>query len=365
MLAFAMTIGNMFSPIGTYNMRIFQISDTQNKYSQPEYVGFRIQTLILGCILLVPYTLVVGIDLDTTLVVLIFLLFKIDESFCDVFYGIDQRNERMDIIGISQITRGALLLSGFCLSLAFFNSLKSACASMFLLCFLVTLFFDVRQASRFGHVFPRINFRVTLQILFECAPLVIGALCMSSVVAVARQYYGGTFGVENLGIYAAVATPAVIVQALARFLYSPVLTPLANRLAKSTPSFLALLRRVLLSIFLVSIVAVLLLSLIGPPLLVIIYGDSIADYTYLFTYVLISTVFIVLAELLSDILTILRRLWSYALSMILALALGTVIMIPFEGLWGMNGINFVVIAAMGASILFSAVVILRSIRNPQ
>ena len=33
-LSFAMTIGNMFSAIGTYSMRTYQVSDVKGKYSQ-------------------------------------------------------------------------------------------------------------------------------------------------------------------------------------------------------------------------------------------------------------------------------------------------------------------------------------------
>ena len=49
------------------------------------------------------------------------------------------------------------------------------------------------------------------------------------VVSVARQYFSWACGVDQLGLYAAVATPAVLIQALARYLYAPSLVPLAER----------------------------------------------------------------------------------------------------------------------------------------
>lgn len=363
MLALAMTIGNMFSPIATYNIRIFQISDTAGKYSQSDYVGFRIQTLLLGVVLLLPYTFFVGTDADTILVILLFLLFKIDESFCDVLYGVNQRYERMDFTGKSQLMRGILLIAAFCFALITVGSLQIACAAMFLACIAVTFLYDVRRSSSLDSIAPKFDKMLTVQMLKECAPLVVGALCMSSVVSIARQYYGGTFGVENLGIYAAVATPAVIVQALARFLYAPVLTPLANLLAENVSSFIRFLVKTLCLILLLSIAAVVLLSIIGPPLLVMLYSDDIADYTYLFTPVLISTVFIVVAGFLNDVLTILRKLWSFALSMFIALVLCAAMMVPLEGIFGMNGINLVIICAMGISAVFSAAIIIIKIRE--
>lgn len=55
-LSFAMTVGNMFTAVGTYNMRTYQISDTKNEYSQSNYVGFRIVTLAIGAVSMAIYS---------------------------------------------------------------------------------------------------------------------------------------------------------------------------------------------------------------------------------------------------------------------------------------------------------------------
>ena len=80
-LSFAMTIGNMFTAVGTYNMRTYQVSDIKGKYSQRNYVGFRLLTLIIGVIGLGIYSIVVSPDSLTLIAVFAYLLFKVDESF--------------------------------------------------------------------------------------------------------------------------------------------------------------------------------------------------------------------------------------------------------------------------------------------
>lgn len=116
-LSFAMTIGNMFNAVGTYNMRTYQVSDIKGKYSQQNYVGFRILTIAIGLVLLDTYSLLVSPDSQTLIAVFAYLLFKTDESFCDVLYGVDQRSERMDYIGISQFLRGIVVVAAFSCSL--------------------------------------------------------------------------------------------------------------------------------------------------------------------------------------------------------------------------------------------------------
>ena len=49
-LAYAMTIGNIFSPIAVYGMRVFQVSDVKNRYSQSAYFGFKYLTMALAAI---------------------------------------------------------------------------------------------------------------------------------------------------------------------------------------------------------------------------------------------------------------------------------------------------------------------------
>jgi hypothetical protein len=59
-LSFAMTVGNMFTALGTYNMRTFQVSDVKNEYSQGTYVGFRCLTLVIALAVISAYSLIVS-----------------------------------------------------------------------------------------------------------------------------------------------------------------------------------------------------------------------------------------------------------------------------------------------------------------
>lgn len=89
-LAFAMTIGNMFNPIGTYSMRTYQVSDIRCLLSQGNYIAFRLITVCIGLVLIVPIRCG-DPELSTAITVLLYLLFKTDEAFADVLYGADQR----------------------------------------------------------------------------------------------------------------------------------------------------------------------------------------------------------------------------------------------------------------------------------
>lgn len=354
-LSFAMTIGNMFTAVGTYNMRTYQVSDIKGKYSQRNYVGFRMLTLIIGVILLGIYSIVVSPDSLTLIAVFAYLLFKVDESFCDVLYGVDQRGERMDYIGISQFIRGVLVVLAFSLGLYLSQNIILAILAMYPAGLLVTIVYDIPHARRMDDIRPQLKKEQAKSLLTECLPIVLEILFLGMIVSVARQYYANAYGAERLGIYAAVATPAVLIQAAARFLYAPALVPLSEKWNDSPKeSFLPFFRKTLLVMAGFIIVGVAVLAWAGPILLNLVYGQKIEGYTYLFTNVLISTSALAVLYYLTDVLVLCRDIKGSLISASAALAMALFTMVPLEAIFDMQGINYVVIlsSVIGISVSF-------------
>lgn len=354
-LSFAMTIGNMFTAVGTYNMRTYQVSDIKGKYSQRNYVGFRLLTLIIGVILLGIYSIVVSPDSLTLIAVFAYLLFKVDESFCDVLYGVDQRGERMDYIGISQFIRGILIVLAFSLGLYLSQNIILAILAMYPAGLLVTIVYDIPHARRMGDIRPQLKKEQAKSLLTECLPIVLEILFLGMIVSVARQYYANAYGAERLGIYAAVATPAVLIQAAARFLYAPALVPLSEKWNDSPKeSFLPFFRKTLLVMAGFIIAGVAVLAWAGPILLNLVYGQKVEGYTYLFTNVLISTSALAVLYYLTDVLVLCRDIKGSLISASAALAIALSTMVPLEAIFDMQGINYVVIlsSVIGISVSF-------------
>lgn len=346
MLSYAMSVGNMFVPIATFSLRSYQVSDVQGRFSQSNYVGFRLVTICLSFAIIIPYSSLVTNDASTLAAVVLFLLFKTDESFCDVLYGVDQRAERMDYVGISQFLRGLLLVAGFSTCLVVFDSLYAALLGMTLPCLCITLFYDLPHAARYDCLKPHLTKAVAISLLHDSLPIVLSTLFLGMVVSVARQYYGNTFGMESLGRYAAVATPAVLIQAGARYLYGPTLVPLAKHWHEDPAgTFLDYLRKTVALILLGCAAFVVTLSLLGEPLLTFVYGAGIAPYVSLFPWVLVSTAITALMWFLNDMLTICRDMRDLLVANTTSLLVSLVLLVPMESTFEMDGINYVVILA--------------------
>lgn len=191
--------------------------------------------------------------------------------------------------------------------------------------------------------------------LSNAPPIVLEILFLGMIVSVARQYYANAYGTERLSIYAAVATPAVLIQATARYLYAPALVPLSEKWSDSPGDVsLPFFKKTLLVMAVLIVICVALLSLIGPPLLNLVYGQKVESYIYLFTNVLISTSALALLYYLPDVLVLCRDIKGALISAAAALIITLGTMIPLEAAFDMQGINYVVIiASLAGAILFA------------
>ena len=339
--AFAMATGIIFASIALYKVRTFQVSDISNQFSNSSYIAFRLITILIGWIVCAVY-IPIGTNRQMSLITVsfLYLVFKTDESFSDVLYGIYQKNGRMDYIGISQFIRGFLSLCTFSAGLALTDSLSTAIVSMTVSCMLVTIVYDLPHARRFGSIKPIFDNSALLSLAKICFFAMLASLLANSIVSSVRQYFGIVNGSEALGHYASVATPAVLIQVAATYLYSPLIGKLAADLKKDRVLFLKSFIKTMGMLILVMGICVLALSLVGSKLLIIAFGDSIQPYTYLFPYVLIATAAVGLLLYCNDVLIIQRRMKQTLICNGVAFTCAIVSAIPLIAISDMNGINY-------------------------
>lgn len=347
MLAFAMSVGNIYTAVGTYTMRTYQVSDVTGKYSTPNYVALRVVTVFGGLLLCGVYAACISPTSSTFFVIIAFLLFKANEAFINVLYGCDQIAMRLDYVGISQIIRGVLIVSAFSIGMVLTSNLVLSLLLVFGGNLLVDVVYDIPMTRRLvGSLWPSISRNQCISLLTECFPTVAGNVINGLVVSASRQFFGNVYGEAALGIYAAVATPCVIIQVLAQNLYIPLIGPIADkyrhgdcRAAKSAATKL---------LFLVAGVALgvsAILTLLAEPLLTLIYGSSIAPYVNVLPLALIVMTGVATTTLIGDLLIVLDHLKTMLLVNSIALVISLALVFPCSQAWYMNGLNAALIIA--------------------
>lgn len=353
-LAMAMAVGNIYSPLAQYRVRPFQVSDVGGQYATGNYVAFRFVTIAGSLVACGVYAIAISGLTPVLLTIGLYLLFKTDEAFSDVLYGVDQYHARMDYIGVSQMIRGIVSLIAFSSVLMIFQDLNLAIVSMFATCLCVTLFYDIPKAGTFGSLLPTIKIFQVKQLLALCLPGALSVAMVTAVVSIPRQFFGVLYGEDALGVYAAMAAPMVLVQISASYLYSPLLGSFAEKVSeRDFKGFAAQLRRVCVMLAALIVAMTIIMAFAGEPVLVLLYGDVMREYSYLIVPLVISTALVALMWFSIDTLVVLRKmkfaLVGNAVAFVSCIA-STYFLLT---MWYMNGINYTVIISLGIGVLVS------------
>lgn len=355
-LAFAMAMGNIFFPLATYNVRTFQVSDIKNEFSSDNYIAFRIVTIAIALVIVIAYALFSTPASELIFATLAWMIFKSDESFCNVYYGVDQKHGRMDFIGISQGVRGLCIIAFFSLFLYFTQNINAAIVAMSVSCICVTFFYDRRKAISLSNAKVSITKEKAVELFKACLPSMLTLLCYGAAPSIARQIYEGIAGTYLLGIYAAIATPTVLMQVAASYLYSPFIEPLSKARFDERRSYVkSTIFKIALAIVCICAALFVASYFWGTDLLVLVFGEGIKEHGYVLPYTVLVAAAIAAMGFLIEIMVIYRHLVIAFAANLSALAITASTAWFFIGAFGMNGVNYSLTLAFVLAIVIGCI----------
>lgn len=350
-LSLAMSVYNMFSSLALYRMYTYQVSDVKHENSVGEYFAFRLITCGIALALILVYSLATC-PLDAFATIALYAVYKIASLLIDVLHGLDQQNHRMDYIGKSLTMQGIASLAVFCFGMASTNNLNITIAVMAAAIVTIGLAYDMPRSARFERLHIGITRKKAFHLLGYCLPIVIAAVACGAAPSIPRQYLAAFSGSAALGIYASVAAPVTIIQMGASYIYNPLLGYFSEAYAnKDMKQLASLLLKAGLGIATLGIASAAALQWLGEPLLVLIFGESIAPYTYLLTPIIAVAMVTAYVWFLNDVLVAIRDFKGSFVGNMVAAALSIPATFFFVPLFDMNGVSFAALLAYSVSAL--------------
>lgn len=363
LFALAMSVYGIFLPIAQYRMYIYQISDTRGENTPGEYLVFRVITCTVALMLCIIYA-AATCSLDAIAPIALYGLYKTANQIIDVLHASDQMYARMDYIGKSLCLQGLGAFACFVGMYAITKNLNLTLAAMALAVLLVGVFYDAPRTKKLVSVRPSITWKKVRFLALTCLPVVIGGIAFSAAPQLPKQFLFMLQGDSALGVYASVAAPIAVIQMGASYIYYPFLTYLTNYFERGNrKQFLGLILKSILAIAFLGVICALLLEWLAVPLLVLMYGESIASYAYLVQPLLASAIITGYTWFINDLLIALRNFGAVLISSILELAVALAASMPLIGSFGMNGVTFATIAACTAALLAMACSLVLQLRK--
>ncbi len=174
----ATSVGNLWVIIGLFQVRNYQSTDINQTHSFTAYFSTRLLTISFMLLTIVPYLLMIDYDLSvlSLAIVILLILYRVSDALSDVFQGLFQQVDRLDIAGKSMFYRYGLSVIILFASLLITKSIILALSLVALINFFFVLVYDYSHSLKittinWSSIFSKDNFLECRKILELCLPL--------------------------------------------------------------------------------------------------------------------------------------------------------------------------------------------------
>ena len=92
---FAFSLASLLITIGNYATRTFQVTETNEKFTDFNFIYHRIITCVLMLVIGLIYSIINGYEIYKFSIIIQLVIYRAIESFSEVLYGIMQKNNEL------------------------------------------------------------------------------------------------------------------------------------------------------------------------------------------------------------------------------------------------------------------------------
>ncbi len=312
----AYAIGNLWVIIGLFQVRNYQGTDVNATHSFQAYFLARLYSLFFMLISIIPYLRLISYQ-SSYILVLLLLGYRGSDVISDLYQGLFQQENRLDIAGKNMTFRYTSSTILFAICLLTSQSLPFSLAIMAAWNGLVVLWADVRKGVAFVDRSGMDLFSVELHkeawsILKACFPLFINGFLLTYIFNEPKQIIeqGLSNGSLTSGMQRdfSILFMPVFFMSLCILIVRPLITELARLWhQKKRHTFTAICLKLLLSLFLAGTLISILAYWIGTPILSLLFGVDLSTHSMTLALLVFSGILYSLAIVCENILTIFRK----------------------------------------------------------
>ena len=306
--------------LGMFQVRSYQATDVSFRHSFTSYFLARCISLTLMVLVFFPYLSISKIDLnerEKVAIIALYVLFRMCEAISDLFQGLFQQHERLDIAGKSMTIRYTFSTIFLFILLYTTKSLVSSLTLLVVLNFLFVMGYDFVKARSFERIdFSSIEFKSLLvdacSILKNCIPLFISGFLLAYIfneprIAIDMEIRLGHLIEGTQRDYNILFMPVFFMS-----LFILILRPLTTQLAifwkdKEYKRFDGIIVKLLVIISGLGFVLTLVAYFIGTPILSVVFGLDLNRYKETLAILVFSGILYSIGIVFGDVMTVLRR----------------------------------------------------------
>jgi O-antigen/teichoic acid export membrane protein len=322
-------------------LRGVQATDARHEYGFADYFTLRMLSTLVGALIVVLITAVATYDATTKIVILLIAAAKGTESISDVIAGHLQKFERLDQVARALMIRGAVSVAIFAAVFWVTRNLIVAVAALAMAWMAVIALYDFRVVSRLlGEHRQFFCFSLDTQksLLSISWPLGVVMTLGSLNINIPRYIVEQKLGPAELGIFASLAYLLTAINLIVIALGQSVCTRMARLFADcDIRRFKALLGRLILFAAALGIMALGLASVVGRPVLTLVYRPEYAEHVDLLMLMVVDATLVAIGSFVGFGMTAARCFrpqMSIMAATVIATVVFTLMLMPRFGLMG-------------------------------
>lgn len=359
------TLAHMFTNVGLYNMRSFQVSDAKSDYEFSDYYSSRKVTTLAMIILCLLYSFICGYDFERIKLIIMWIGYRSIEAVEDVFHGEIQRLGRLDVV--SKIVCMRIFISSVLFVIMLIISKNMIGATLVLLISSVIIFELSNKVIIKNYTLNvETNYTNVKKILYICFPVFISSFLYSYFVNAPKYAIDRYMEPEMQSIFAIIFLPNMVINMLGIFIFKPIIAKMGQIWSQHKIQEFG--KYILKQMGVLCVGAVLFIvmgGVLGIPVLEIVYGVELQTYKKAFVWLLVFGGFSALNNYFSIIVTIMRKqkclLYIYAVGMGICGLITNMMTKNYE----MQGAVFSYGIVMGTIFILFSIVIFTEIKTEQ
>lgn len=331
------SVSQMFASIGSYAMREYQVSDTDNKFSLDTYITsryFTVAIMLMACFL---YTLLHSYSGEKLMVTAMLSVYRTVDGFDDVYHGEYQKRGRLDIA--SRIFCLRIIAASLLFSIMFIatGSLMVSALAMTVSAIAISTLCD-HVMNWHMHVEYKLCMRAVVPLLISCFPVCIGAFLYNYLVNSPKYAIDNILNEEMQAVFNIIFMPVFVINMFGQFVFKPYVFPMGQ--AWNSKEYAKLIKLIFRQIFIIGVFAFMVViggGILGIPVLSLIYGVDLDSYRVLFAVLLLFGGIAALNTFSVVVLTVMRKQIYILLAYIIALIIDAALMnriVAKYALWG-------------------------------
>ena len=299
---------SIFYTIAVYSGRTYQVSEREKQIDDKEFIFNR---AFMSCLMIV-IALIFGLTSKYVgvklFVLLILCIVKLIEALSDVYHGILQKHNRLDIVGKSLLIRSLFDIILFVIMDLITNNIILSCLSLIMVSLLTLVLYDIPKTKLYKNETKKLNVKASFSII-KMGFFTFGFTFISNYLVNAPRYaIDNLLGEEFQTIFGIIVMPASIILLANQFALQPAITKLNDCYKQNDKrGFIRIIRILSLITIAVGLVATLAAYLIGIPVLNLLYGLTLNDYLTGLLIIICGATLSSLSCILSNALVILRK----------------------------------------------------------